>query len=357
MNANEDSNIMDTLTDYAIQLTLDLLSIPSVSGDCEKVLKRVESEIVSLGLSSARTNKGAVLTTWEGQDNNRQRVVTAHVDTLGAAVRHIRKNGRLRLYPIGGFDWRSFEGENCTVHTLDGKEYHGTLLPDKAARHAFPPEAHNEAHTLDNVEVRLDVLTDSRESTEALGIHPGDIVSFDPRSEVTDTGFIKSRFLDDKLGVALALAAIKALKEQGAFPLHTTHFYFSNYEEIGHGAPAIPQKTVEVAAIDIGVVSKGCASSEHAVTILSRDGIMPYDRRCVRQLKALAEAENIPYRIDAYQNYGSDASCCVKSGKDVRALCFGPGAEATHNYERTHMDSVKASLRLLKAYLLSGIVE
>lgn len=348
---------MDALTDRAIQLTLDLLAIPSVSGDCEKVLKRVEEKLAALGLSSERTHKGAVLACWEGQDDERQRVVTAHVDTLGAVVRHIKKNGRLRLYPIGGFDWRSFEGENCTVHTLEGKEYRGTLLPDKAARHAFPPEAHNEAHTLDNVEVRLDVLTESRESTEALGINPGDIVSFDPRSEVTDTGFIKSRFLDDKLGVALVLAAIKALKEQGASLPHTTHFYFSNYEEIGHGTPAIPPKTAEVAAIDIGVVSEGCASSEHAVTVLSRDGVMPYDRRGVRQLKALAEKENIPYRIDAYQNYGSDASVCVRSGKDIRALCFGPGAEATHNYERTHRDSVKASLQLLKTYLLSGLAE
>ena len=348
---------MDSLTDYAIQLTLDLLSIPSVSGDCERALERIKNELTPLGLPFTRTNKGAIIATWEGQDDERQRGVTAHVDTLGAVVRHIRENGRLRLYPIGGFDWRSFEGENCTVHTLECKEYRGTLLPDKAARHAFSPEAHNETHTLDNVEVRLDVLTDSRESTEALGINPGDIVSFDPRSEVTDTGFIKSRFLDDKLGVALALTAIRALKERGVCLPCTTHFYFSNYEEIGHGAPAIPARAVEVAAIDIGVVAKDCASSEHAVTILSRDGIMPYDRHGVRLLKALAEEENIPYRIDAYQNYGSDASCCVRSGKDVRALCFGPGAEATHNYERTHRDSIKASLQLLMAYLCSEIAE
>ncbi|MCR5347054.1 MAG: M42 family metallopeptidase [Fretibacterium sp.] len=345
---------MDVLTDRVIQLTLELLAVPSVSGDCERVLKRVESELASCGLPCTRTHKGAVIAVWEGQDNQRQRVVTAHVDTLGAVVRYIRKNGRLRLYPIGGFDWRSFEGENCTVHTLDGQEYRGTLLPDKAARHAFPPEAHNEAHTLDNVEVRLDVLTDSRESTEALGIHPGDIVSFDPRSEVTDTGFIKSRFLDDKLGAALVLTAVKVLKEKGTALPNTTHFYFSNYEEIGHGTPAIPPAAAEIAAIDIGVVSEGCSSSEHAATILSRDGIMPYDRDGVRRLKALAEAENIPYRIDAYQNYGSDASTCVRSGKDIRALCFGPAAEATHNYERTHRDSVKASLQLLEAYLLSG---
>ena len=124
---------LDTLTERAIQLTFDLLAIPSVSGDCERILKRVESELASLGLIYEKTNKGAILARWEGQDDEHQRVVTAHVDTLGAAVRHIRENGRLRLYPIGGFDWRSFEGENCTVHTLEGKEYRGTLLPDKAA--------------------------------------------------------------------------------------------------------------------------------------------------------------------------------------------------------------------------------
>ena len=345
------------LVDDVVKLTLELLAVPSVSGDCDAVMELAERELRDMGLAPRRTVKGAAIAEWRGADDERQRVVTAHLDTLGAVVHCIKDNGRLRLFPIGGYDWRNFEGENCTVHTLDGRQYRGTLLPDHAARHAFShrPEITGEVHTMENVEVRLDELTDKRQTTEELGIHAGDIVSFEPRSELTPAGFLKSRFLDDKLCAALLIVAVRELKRQGKTPPHTTHLYFSNYEEIGHGAPAIPPKAVEVAALDTGVVAESYASDEHAATILSRDKTMPYDRRTVRQLKALAEAEDIPYRIDAYQNYGSDATACVRSGKDIRALCFGPALEATHNYERTHLDSVDASLKLLTAYLMSPL--
>ena len=340
------------LVEDVVDLTLKLLSIPSVSGDCAAVMDVAERELRDAGLApTRRTAKDAVLAVLRGRDDDRQRVVAAHLDTLGAVVHEIKDNGRLRLYPIGGYDWRSFEGENCTVHTLDGAAYDGTLLPARAARHATPIDKRDEPRTEENVEVRLDVMTSSKEATEALGIHAGDIVSFEPRSVVTETGFIKSRFLDDKLSVAILLTAVRDLRRRGVELPYTTHVYLSNYEEIGHGTPAIPPRAEEVAALDIGVVAEGTASSEHAVTILSRDGALPYDRRMVRQLKALAEANDIPYRIDAYQNYGSDASACLKAGKDVRALCFGPAAEATHSYERTHADSIDAALRLLTAYL------
>lgn len=354
----DDGKGASSWTEDALKLTLELLAIPSVAGDCEAAMARVEEEFRAMGLTPRRTRKGALVATVQGTDDERQRVVTAHLDTLGAVVRNIKDNGRLRLFALGGYDWRTFEGENCSVHTLDGRTVGGTLLPDHAARHAFShaPAAAEEAHTLDTMEVRLDVATSSKEETEALGIHPGDIVSYAPRSELTEAGFIKSRFLDDKIGVAILLRGLRELREGGTPLPHTTHFYISNYEELGHGAPAIPPKAEEVAAIDIGVVAEGCASSERAVTILSRDSVTPYDRRMVRQLRDLAERDGIPYRIDAYQNYASDATVCVRSGLDVRALCFGPGAEATHNYERTHADAVDATLRLLRAYLTSDML-
>lgn len=346
----------DRILEYAVNLALELLAIPSVAGDCVEVIQRVAHEFEVLGVPFEETKKGALIASWRGADEVRHRVVSAHVDTLGAVVRQIKPNGRLRLFPLGGFDWRSFAGENCFVRTLEGREYRGTLLPDHAARHAFSETVRNEVHDLDNVELRLDIRTDSRAGTEALGIHCGDLVFFDPRSELTETGYLKSRFLDDKVGVAILLGAIKSMREQGLAPAHTTHFYISNYEEIGHGTPVVPPGTVEVVAVDVGVVAEGCASSEHAVTILSRDNVMPYDREGVLQLKRLADDEGIPYRIDAYINYASDASVTVKSGKDVRAVCFGPGTEATHHYERTHRDAVDASIRLLTAYLQAEIV-
>jgi putative aminopeptidase FrvX len=207
---------------------------------------------------------------------------------------------------------------------------------------------------MDNVEVRLDVKTSSRETSELLGINPGDPVFFDPRSEFTETGYVKSRFLDDKLGVAILFGAIKAMTEQKLLPEYTTHFYITNNEELGHGISFVPSQTVELAALDVGVVAEGCSASEHAVTIIARDDLQPYDRRGILLLKTLAEKENIPYRIDTYLYYATDASVCVKCGRDLRTVCFGPGAEATHHYERTHVDSIRASAQLLAAWLQAG---
>ena len=165
----------DRILDYVVNLTLELLAIPSVAGDCVEAIQRVAHEFETFGVPFEETNKGALIACWKGANEERHRVVSAHIDTLGAAVRQIKPNGRLRLFPLGGFDWRSFAGENCFVCTLEGREYRGTVLPDHAARHAFGEAVRNEVHDLDNVELRLDIRTDSREATEALGIHCGDM--------------------------------------------------------------------------------------------------------------------------------------------------------------------------------------
>lgn len=343
--------------DYVRDLALELLAIPSVAGDCDEATRRVAREFERYGIPTVETNKRALIGTVQGRDDERHRLVAAHVDTLGATVWQIKPNGRLRLYPLGGFDWRSFEGENCTVRTLNGEEFRGTLMPDHAARHATNAVTRDEVHDMEKVELRLDVKTSSRESTEALGIRCGDLVFFDPRTEVASSGFIKSRFLDDKIGVAVLFGALKAMTEQKISLAHTTHFYISNYEEIGHGTPVIPPATVEFASIDVGVVAEGCASDEYSATILARDGVTPYDRRITRRLVQLAEEAGIPYKLDTYLNYGSDASGSLKAGTDVRVACFGPAAEATHHYERTHMDSVGAATRLLVAWLGDAMEE
>ncbi len=337
--------------DYVVELTKELIAIPSIAGHCSEATARIAREFGKFGIPYAETNKKAIIGTLKGKDDERHRLVAAHVDTLGATVRRIKPNGRLRVWAVGGIDWRNFAGENCIVRTLEGREYRGTLLPDHAARHAFPESLRSEVHDMDNVEIRLDVETFSQETTEGLGIHSGDPIFFDPRSEFTETGYLKSRFLDDKLGIAILFGAVKAMQEQDRVPAHTTHLYISNCEEIGHGTPILPPKTVEFAALDIGVVAEGCTASEHAATIVARDAAMPYDREGTLLLKQLAERENIPCRIDTYLYYSTDASASVRSGKDVRAVCFGPGAEATHHYERTHIDSVRASTQLLAAWL------
>jgi len=342
--------------DYVIKLTLSLLEIPSIAANCREAMERAAKEFDKFGIPYVETNRRGLIGTWKGKDDERHRLVAAHIDTLGAAVQSIKPNGRLRIFPVGSIHWRSFEGENCTVRTLEGKEYRGSLLPDHASWHAYPEALRNEAPCMGNMEVRLDLQTFSKETTGKLGINRGDPVFFDTRSEYTETGYLKSRFLDDKLGVAVLFGAIKAMKEQNRTPEHTTHFFISNYEEIVHGIPVIPPKTVEAAAIDIGVVAETCCSSEHAVTIVASDTATPYDREGTLLLKQLAERENIPYRIDTYMHYVSDASASVRIGKDLRTVCFGPGVEATHHYERTHNDSILASTQLLFAWLQADLV-
>ena len=341
--------------DYIVKLTAELIAIPSIAGNCAEATKRTAEEFQKLGIPFTETRKKALIGTLKGKDESRHRVVASHIDTLGATVWAIKSNGRLRLTAMGGFDWRAFAGENCIIRTLEGKEYRGTLLPDHASRHAFHEAIRNEVHNMDNVEVRLDVMTTDKKTTEDLGIHSGDPVFFDPRTEFTETGYLKSRFLDDKLGIAILLGTVKAMKENNIVPAHTTHLYISNYEEIGHGISSITPETLELAVFDLGVVAEGYTANEHAATIVARDSAMPYDREGTLLLKKLAEQNNIPYRIDSYLYYTTDASAYIRSGNDLRSVCFGPAAEATHHYERTHVDSIRSSALLLGAWLQAGI--
>ncbi|WP_051461134.1 MULTISPECIES: M42 family metallopeptidase [Aminobacterium] len=337
--------------DYVNSLMLELLAIPSVGGDCEEALSRVAKEFQRFNIPTVRTNKGALIGTLQGADDERHVLVSAHVDTLGAVVREIKGNGRLKLLQIGGFAWGSVEGENLLVRTSEGKEYSGSLLPCKASIHGYSDEVRDMKRDDDTMEVRLDELVTSKEDVLALGIRVGDFVFFQPRAVITESGFIKSRHLDDKACVALMFGAIKALYDNGVTPAHTTHFYITNYEEIGHGISVIPDKVAEFAALDIGIVTDTSASSETCVTILARDSRTPYDLSFRKRLAALAEKHNIDYCVDVHYRYGSDASLAAVAGFNVNFACFGPGVDATHHYERTHVRAIEETAKLLIAYV------
>lgn len=335
---------------YAVEFAKKLIGIHSPTGFTDKAVDFIEAEFKKLGVQYTRTVKGGIFATIDGEERQKSRVVSAHTDTLGAMVREIKSNGFLKLMNIGGFPMTNIEGENLYVITREGKLISGTGLPVKASVHIFDDVGKQE-RSLDDFEMRVDIVTSSKEETKKAGINVGDFVVFDPRTVETDTGFLKSRFLDDKLCVAILMSCIKEFVEKKQRPAYTTHFFISTYEEVGHGLHAIPDTVYELLAVDIGTVGGGQASSEHAVTIMAKDGATPYDYRLRKKLEDIAIKNNIAYETDVLKNYGSDASAFIKTGRDIRFGGIGPGVHATHHYERTHLDAIESTIKLVEAYL------
>ncbi|MBT2581770.1 M42 family metallopeptidase [Planococcus sp. ISL-109] len=331
-----------------------LVTTPSPSGYTMQVMKIVEKYFDQIQVPYITTNKGGVIATIKGDDDKRHRLLTAHVDTLGAMVKEIKPSGRLKLSLVGGFKFNAIEGENCLVHTASGETISGTILLHQTTVHVYKDSGTAE-RSADNMEVRLDLKCDSAELVREQGIEVGDFVSFDPRFIKTDSGFIKSRHLDDKASTALVLELAKHFAGGDTLP-HTTHFYISNNEEIGYGGNSnIPEQTEEYIAVDMGAIGDGQTSDEYTVSICAKDSSGPYHYGLTRQLIALAKENGIDYKVDIYPYYGSDASAAIGAGADVKHALFGPGIEASHAYERTHIDSLEATAKLLHAYASSPI--
>jgi putative aminopeptidase FrvX len=339
---------------WTTDFLVGLLNTASPTGDTGRAVQYVRHALEQFPLSLALNRKGALIATWEGQAHDCPRALTAHVDTLGAMVQEVKRNGRLKLTQIGGYAWNSVEGEGCTVMTADGRAWSGTILPIKSSVHVHGPEVQKLERKDENMEVRLDARTRSDDETRELGIEVGDFVALDPRVRVTETGFIRSRHLDDKAGVAAIVGAFKALHDAGLTPAQRTTFHVSNYEEVGHGAATgIPEDVRELLAVDMAAVGEGQQSDEFSVGICVKDSGGPYDLGFRRRLVALCEADGIPYRLDVYPYYGSDGEAAWRAGADLIVGLIGPGVESSHSYERTHQDSLEASARLIAAYLSS----
>lgn len=343
---------MNTL-DYLLKLT----SIPSPTGYTKNIMKFVYDEIKSFGLFPQYTNKGAVMVTLKGIDDEKHRIVTAHLDTLGAMVRAIKPNGRLKIDLIGGFTYNSIEGENCKIHvSKNEKAIDGTILMHQTSVHVYRNAGTIERNQT-NIEVRIDEKVTSEKETRDLGIEVGDFISFDPRTVVTDSGFIKSRHLDDKISAAIMLNLLKDYSENKIILPNTTHFYFSNNEEIGYGAnSSIPENVVEYLAIDMGAMGDDQQTDEYTVSICVKDASGPYHYELRQHLVNLSEKNNIGYKLDIYPYYGSDASSAMRAGIDVRHALIGAGVESSHSYERSHIDSVKATEKLVDVYLKSNLI-
>ena len=323
-----------------------LTSIPSPSSFTTKVTDYLLSELSSLGYSPERSNKGNVFVTLGGSGS--PLVLAAHVDTLGAMVRSIKENGRLRPTTIGGHQWSTADGENCTIHTRDGRVYTGVVLNKEPSSHV----ADQKTELIEeNMEILLDENVASDQDTLALGIQTGDIIAMDPRTVVTESGYIKSRFLDDKLSAAILLGLARAVREDAWKLSRKVSLLFTVYEEVGHGGSVVPDDTEEMISVDMGCVGSDLGCTERMVSICAKDSGGPYNYDLITALSNLAKEKKLDYAIDIYPHYGSDVETTLRAGYDIRHGLIGPGVYASHNYERSHMDGVRNTFELLKAYI------
>jgi len=335
-----------------ISFLTELLNTPSPTGLAEPAIAFSEKAFAQIpGAVTHRTRKGALVVTIPGLNSDAPRALTAHVDTLGAMVKEVKASGRLALTQIGGYAWNSIEGEGCTVYTRTGSKVRGSILLTMASGHVFGALVGDSKRSADNMEVRLDAKTRSAEDTRAFGIEVGDFIVFDPRVEVVN-GFVRSRHLDDKAGVACILAALRSLSAAGQKPLQTTHILISNYEEVGHGAATgIPSEVHELVAVDMAAVGGEQNSDEFHTTLCVKDSGGPYSHDLGQRLRTLADENEIAYKVDIYPYYGSDGEALWRAGGDAAVALIGPGVDASHSYERTHTDALLATSKWVLSYL------
>ncbi len=342
---------MDTYTDLAVQQALALLAIPSPSGYTHEAGQWLVKVFEEMGYQPQKTIKGGVIVDLGGREPGNAVMLQSHVDTLGGMVAEIKSDGRLRIVPVGSLNANNTETENCTVITKFSGVREGTFQLINASTHVNK----NYSETLrkfEGMEVVLDEDVNDREDVEALGISPGDFVCFEPRSRVTDSGYIKSRFLDDKLSAGILAAYAKYLKDRKAPPQKHVYLYFTVFEEVGHGAAGnIPPDVAEAICVDMGCVGEGLTCTERMVSICAKDNGGPYHYDVVLGLEEAAIRAGAEYAVDVYPDYLSDVRATLGAGSDVRHGCIGPGVYASHGYERSHREGVENTLKLLTVYL------
>lgn len=340
-------------TAWLLDVLSRLLNIASPTGCTGEAINYCREVFCAFPADVEETRKGALIAIWRTDDDRPAGGVTAHVDTLGAMVKEIKSNGRLKLSAIGGFPWNTVEGEGLTVLTAGGRKLRGSLLLSKASVHVYGSQVAETKRDNDNIEVRLDERVLNAEDTRKLGVEVGDFVAFDPRVEITN-GFVRSRHLDNKAGAACIAAAFKALQDAGMRPARTISALISNYEEVGHGAAGgFGLDIDELLCVDMAAVGAGQASDEFSCTLCVKDSGGPYHYGFSQKLRRLASDAGINYKTDIYPYYGSDGEAYWRAGSDAAVGLIGPGVDASHNYERTHTDALLATTRWILAWMLA----
>ncbi len=340
-----------TYAEYATNAAVSLLAIDSPTGYTAAAAAWSQKAFSDLGFSAEITRKGGVVIDLGGLDSEDALWLEAHTDTLGGMVAEIKGDGRLRLTALGGMRAENGECENVRVHTRNGKVIEGTLQLCNASVHVNGSYSKTDRN-FDTTEVVLDENVTCAADTRALGIEVGDIVAFDPRTRVTESGYIKSRFLDDKLSVGILVGFAKYLKDNAITLPRRTYVHVTVYEEVGHGGCAsVPAGVTEAISVDMGCVGAGLACTERMVSICAKDSGGPYSYDVVGKLIAAAKATEADYAVDVYPYYGSDVEATLSAGYDIRHGLIGPGVYASHGYERSHIDGVWNTLKVLCGYL------
>lgn len=328
----------------------DLFLTDSPTGYTARVIEYIKKRVENAGYSCRVTNKGTLEVCVDGKDNTRSVATSAHVDTLGLMVRSVKSDGTLALTKLGGPITATLDGEYCTVHTREGKDFTGTILSTSPAVHVYP-DANTLPRDIDHLIVRIDEKVSTAREVRNLGIENGDIVFIDPKFTITESGFLKSRFIDDKASVIALLLLLDDLSEKRIVPRYRTFIYFSVYEEVGHGAASIDDSISEFVTCDMGCVGMDLSGNEYSVSICAKDSGGPYDYELTSRLIALAQKNDIRYTVDIFPFYGSDVGAAYRSGKDVKGALIGTGVSASHGMERTHEEGIVNTLKLLYAYL------
>ena len=338
-------------TSYLLQTMQQLIETPSPTGYYVKIKPVLEKLAKALGYSVTYDNRNTAYITVPGDDTSKTVCVSSHADTLGFMVRGINGDGTLRIRALGGINYSNVEGENVTVHTRSGKTYTGMLACSHHSSHAYD-DAASMARNENTVHVLLDEEVKGAGDVKELGIRHGDYISIDPRFTVTESGYIKSRFIDDKASVACVFATLKYLADNNLKPQYNTVFAITVYEEIGLGGVYVPTEISEYMAVDIAILGPDSDGSEQKVSICAKDASLPYDYDLTNRLIAAAERNECDYAVDLFYRYGSDAGAAIKGGNNLRSALIGMGVYASHGVERTHLKGVENTAKLLLGYVL-----
>jgi putative aminopeptidase FrvX len=334
---------------YFIETLSKILSIDSPTGYTAKVIEQIKSYVNELGYENYCTNKGNLVVTIPGK-SDKTVGISAHVDTLGLVVRGFNSDGTLSFEPVGGPIMPTLDGEYCNIYTRWGDIYTGTILTKSPAIHVFD-NAVDIKREQKNMAIRLDEEVKSDVDAKKLGILPGDFICYHPKTVITEKGFIKSRFLDDKLAAAIMLCLMKHFKDNGIVPENNVLAIFTTYEEVGHGLSHLPQDVSEFVGVDMGCIGSDLSCTEYDVSICAKDSTGPYDYELTTRLINLAKDAKLSYAVDVYPRYGSDVSAARSAGHDIKGALIGPGVAASHGMERSHIKAVDNAWKLLCLYL------
>ena len=334
--------------EYIISVAKDLLAVDSPTGFTDSIMSRLEELAAELGLKLEKSNKGAGIVRLPGK-TEKLSGLCAHVDTLGLMVRSITDKGTLAITALGGGVFPTYDGEYCRIYTRDGRVFTGTVLSKSPAQHVFE-DANSRERDVSGMEVRIDEVVKSKEDVRRLGISAGDFICLDPKTVITPSGFIKSRFLDDKLSAAILFAFMKYLRDNSVVPVNDLVIMFSCHEEAGHGSAWLPEGISELLAVDMGCIGDDLSCTEYDVSICAKDRGGAYDYGMTTCLIRLAQLQQINHAVDIYPFYMSDVSAAQRAGHDVAGALIGPGVSASHGMERSHIKAAEATLRLLIAY-------